>query len=574
MAAKILIIDDEESIRFTLQRFLSNAGYNVSTVSDYRQALAMLDEIDFDLIFSDIVLGGGKTGIDILRNIREKGIHCPVIIITGVPDIETASEALRLGAFDYITKPVLRDTLFHVTKMALQHKALVDEKEKYRLNLEAIFSSVKEAIITVDKELLLLEMNEAAQDICNLSRNLIGKPIGLFLTCCGKKCIDIIQETIHKKQSMEVYHVECNHTLRPQQIVSITTYPLLYKRNIFSGVVLTINDETHLVERVRETGVRQQFHTLIGKSEKMQSMYSLLENLTTVQSTVLITGESGTGKELVAEALHYKGERSQKPFIKVNCSALSDNLLESELFGHVKGAFTGAIRDRIGRFQMADGGTIFLDEIGDISPRMQLQLLRVLQEKMFERVGDSAPIKVDVRIIAATCQELREKVRLSTFREDLYYRLKVVEVNVPPLRDRRDDVPLLVNHFLKKLNKKLQKEITAISSDVQKIFMEYPWPGNVRELEHVLEHALILCQQKTIIINTLPQCLKEFIEIKNIPLQEIDIDDPQTILCMLEKTKWNRAEAARQLGVSRSTFYRKIEELKIKDRIGQGNSSA
>ncbi len=574
MIAKILIIDDEESIRFTLDKFLSNAGYNVTTVSDYRQALAMLDEVDFDMVFSDIVLGVGKTGIDILKNIREKGIHCPVIMITGVPNIETASDAVRLGAFDYITKPVLRDTLLHVTKIALQHKTLIDEKERYRLNLEAIFSSVKEAIITVDNELLLLEMNEAAQDICSLSRYLIGKPIGLILTCCSKKCIEFVQETIHKKQSIEVYHVECNHTLRPQQVVSITTYPLLYKRNIFSGVVLTINDETHLVERVQEVGVRQQFHSIIGKNEKMQAMYSLLENLATVQSTVLITGESGTGKELVAEALHYKGERSQKPFIKVNCSALSDNLLESELFGHVKGAFTGAIRDRIGRFQMADGGTIFLDEIGDISPRMQLQLLRVLQEKTFERVGDSSPIKVDVRIIAATCQELTEKVRLGTFREDLYYRLKVVEVNVPPLRERRDDVPLLVNHFLKKLNKRLQKEITAISSDVQKVFMEYPWPGNVRELEHVLEHALILCKQKMITIDTMPESLKEFIGTKNIRLQEIDIDDPQTILHVLEKAKWNRAEAARQLGISRSTFYRKIEELRIKDRIGQGNSSA
>lgn len=574
MTAKILIIDDEESIRFTLGKFLSNAGYTMVTTGDYQEALGMLDEIDFDLIFSDIILGAGKTGIDLLRNIREKDLHCPVIMITGVPHIETASDALRLGAFDYIAKPILRDALLHVTKMALQHKALIDEKEKYRLNLEAIFSSVKEAIITVDKELLLLEINEAAQDICNLSRNLIGKPMGLLLTCCDKKCIDTIQETIHKKQSIEVYHVECNHTLRPQQVVSITTYPLLYRKNEFSGVVLTVNDETHLVERIRETGIRQQFHTIIGKSGKMQAIYSLLENLATVQSTVLVIGESGTGKELVAEALHYKGERSQKPFVKVNCSALSDNLLESELFGHVKGAFTGAIKDRIGRFQMADGGTIFLDEIGDISTRMQLQLLRVLQERTFEQVGDSTPIRVDVRIIAATCQDLLEKVKRGTFREDLYYRLKVVEVNIPPLRDRREDIPLLVNHFLNKLNKKLQKEIMAISSDVQKIFMKYPWPGNVRELEHVMEHAFIFSQQKTITIDTLPQSLKEFIETKNIPLQEIDINDPQTILCILEKVKWNRAEAARQLGVSRSTFYRKIEELKIKDHIGQGESSA
>ncbi|MBT3260359.1 MAG: sigma-54-dependent Fis family transcriptional regulator, partial [Deltaproteobacteria bacterium] len=211
--------------------------------------------------------------------------------------------------------------------------------------------------------------------------------------------------------------------------------------------------------------------------------------------TVLITGESGTGKELVAEALHYKGGRNHKPLVKVNCSALSDNLLESELFGHIKGSFTGAVKDRIGRFQMADGGTILLDEIGDMPPKIQVKLLRVLQEKTFERVGESTSIKVDVRVVACTNQALREKIEQGEFREDLYYRLNVVEICVPPLRERKEDIPFLIDHFVKKFNKNINKDIFGISTDVQKVFMDYSWPGNVREMEHALEHAFILCHQ-------------------------------------------------------------------------------
>jgi transcriptional regulator with PAS, ATPase and Fis domain len=274
-------------------------------------------------------------------------------------------------------------------------------------------------------------------------------------------------------------------------------------------------------------------------------------------------GESGTGKELVAEALHYNGNRSHKPFVKVNCSALSENLLESELFGHVKGAFTGAVQDRVGRFQKADGGTIFLDEIGDISPRTQLQLLRVLQEREFERVGDSTPIKVDVRVVAATNQNLKEKIRRGEFREDLYYRLKVVEISMPPLRERREDIPLLVEHFLEKFNKKLSRDIVSVSSDVQKIFMEYPWPGNIRELEHTMEHAFILCRQKTITVNHLPSVFKEFIGFKTFTLEDVKVDEPHAIVQALNKTAWNKAGAARLLGISRRTIYRKMKEYKI-----------
>lgn len=562
MKARILVIDDEENIRFTFESFLLDEGYDVATAKDYHDAMAKIDKSSFDLIFADIILDD-KDGIDILRYVKEKNLTCPVVMITGAPDIRTASDALRLGAFDYISKPVLQDALLRVTKVALQHKVLTDEKERYRSNLEAIFRSVKDAIITVDKDLLVVEINEATKYICSLSRDSIGKPLYSVPKHCDGKCFDALRDTVRTKQPVEIYNVECKHNSHPQQVVSIATYPLLDNKGMFSGAVLVVRDDTHLVDLERDMKERRKFCNIIGKSEKMQAVYSLIEDLAYVQTTVLITGESGTGKELVAEAIHYTGARSHKPMVKVNCSALSENLLESELFGHVKGSFTGAAQNRIGRFQKADGGTIFLDEIGDISPRIQLQLLRVLQEREFERVGDSDPIKVDVRVIAATNQNLREKVKRGEFREDLYYRLKVVELHLPQLRERLEDMPQLVNHFLKKFNKKLNKDITAISADVQKIFMNYSWPGNVRELEHTLEHAFILCHQNIITVDHLPLAFKDIIGVKLLPSKDTRADESRVILRALEQSAWNKAKAAKLLGMSRRTIYRKIKEYKI-----------
>lgn len=562
MKERILIIDDEENIRFTLESFLLDEGYEVATAKDYDDALSVIDKSDFDLIFADIILDD-KSGIDVLKYIKEKNLNCPVVMITGAPDIHTASDALRLGAFDYISKPVLQETLLRVAKVALQHKALIDEKEKYRLNIEAIFRSVKDAIITVDRDLLVVEINEAAREICNLSRDSIGKTLSSLVEQCGGKCLDALKQTIISKQPVEISSLECKRRCRPQQVVSISTHPLLDNKGIFSGVVMVVRDDTHLVDLERDMRDRRKFHNIVGKGVKMQSIYSLIEDLADVQTTVLILGESGTGKELVAEALHYGGGRSHKPLVKVNCSALSENLLESELFGHVKGSFTGALQDRVGRFQKADGGTIFLDEIGDISPRIQLQLLRVLQEREVERVGDSNPIKVDVRVVAATNQNLRGKVRRGEFREDLYYRLKVVEINLPPLRDRREDIPLLVNHFLKKFNKKLNKEIVAVSADVQKVFMNFSWPGNVRELEHTMEHAFIICHQSVIAVEHLPLVFKDLLGTKPPCFKDLKAEESLSIQRVLEQTSWNKARAARLLGVSRRTLYRKIKDYKI-----------
>jgi PAS domain S-box-containing protein len=562
--ARVLVIDDEESIRFTFESFLSDEGYAVITAKDYDEALNRISSENFDLIFADILLGD-RSGIDILREIRKRKLTCPVIMITGYPNVETASDAVRIGAFDYLPKPVRQENLLHVARMAFQHKTLQEENEKYRSNLEAIFRSVNDAIITVDKSLSIIEVNKAAEKVCGLDRGYIGNTFSEISRACSRKCLDALQETISTQKAVEVFRAECGRTGLSRQVVSINASPLLDSNKAFLGAVMVIKDETRLNDLERDLKERQQFHKIVGQSGTMQGIYSLIEDLADVQTTVLITGESGTGKELVAEAIHYSGSRSNKPLVKVNCSALTENLLESELFGHVKGAFTGADRDKVGRFQKADGGTIFLDEIGDISPRMQLRLLRVLQEKVFERVGDSTPVKADVRVIAATNQDLQQRVQRGKMREDLYYRLKVVEISMPPLRERTDDIPFLTSHFIKKMNVKFSKNIESISEDVNTLFMDYSWPGNIRELEHALEHAFIICRQGTITIDHLPQNFKNLPAAKILLPEEERNIGKERLLQALKKSGWNKSKAARMLDVNVRTIYRKLEKYDLKE---------
>ncbi|MCK4793987.1 MAG: sigma 54-interacting transcriptional regulator [Desulfobacteraceae bacterium] len=570
MMPRILVIDDEESIRFTFKSFLRKEQHEVVTAKNYDSAIESISSGAPDLIFADIILGG-RTGLDVLREVRNRGLECPVIMITGEPNVETAANSVRLGAFDYISKPIHKETLLRAANMALHHKALVDEKdqieaekEKYRYNLEAIFKSVQDAIVTVDTEMQVIEANEATKTICGVAPlELVGKKFDGVMTRCDKSCHKALEETLKTKNAAREYGIECKHQDRPRQVVALNSSPLMNRDNKFMGAVLVVRDVTRLADLERELKERHKFQNLIGKSKKMQEIYNLLEDLADTETTVLITGASGTGKELVAEALHYGGIRSDRTLVKVNCSALAESLLESELFGHVKGAFTDAIKDKAGRFQMADGGTILLDEIGDISPRIQLKLLRVLQEKEFERVGDSTPVKVEVRVIATTNQDLKEKVELGEFRQDLYYRLKVIEIPLPPLRERREDIPLLVDHFCNLFNKRDNKKIVGISDEVRNIFMHYPWQGNVRELEHAIEHAFILCHGQTITVDHLPAEIKDYTKESGTPLGKIPASGRDAIVKALEKTAWNKARAARLLGVSRQTIYRKIQAFGI-----------
>ena len=302
---------------------------------------------------------------------------------------------------------------------------------------------------------------------------------------------------------------------------------------------------------------------IVGKNHKMQATYDLIEDISQSDSTVLIQGESGTGKELIARAIHVLSPRKERPFVVANCSAYAQTLLESELFGHEKGAFTGAIRRKKGRFELADGGSIFLDEIGEIPPTTQLVLLRVLQEKKFERVGGEDTIKVDVRVIAATNRNLAQDMMGGRFREDLYYRLNVIPVMVPPLRERKDDIPLLVKHFLEVYSTASSKAIRGFSEEVMQIFLDYDWPGNVRELQNVVEHAVILAKGEMITQIDLPHSLKETFPRTYADISSLKDTEKNLILKVLNETDGNKYQAAKRLGITRSTLYGKLRKHAI-----------
>ena len=555
------------------------------TVADYASALEQLATEAFDLVFADILLPDAHTGLDILREVGERGLACLVIMITGVPELDTAAESVRLGAYDYLPKPIDQRMLLRVTRQALRQKFLQDENariasehERERRHLQAIFRSVHGAILTVDANLRVIAANEAAIRFFQLaSRQAIGHALDDLLGEQYAACCHVLQNTLNTQQPVREYQVEFQLENRPRQVVVMNSSPLMDAGGRFVGAVLVLRDITRLSDLERELKGRYQFQNIVGKSPKMQEVYALLESLTATTTTVLITGDTGTGKELVAEALHYNSPGPVKPFIKVNCSALAENLLESELFGHVKGAFTGADKGKVGRFQLADGGTILLDEIGDLSPAIQLKLLRVLQEKTFEKVGDHTPITVNLRVIAVTNRNLRDRIRAGAFREDLYYRLKVVEIVLPPLRERREDIPLLVDHFCRHFNSAFHKQIVGISDAVLNLFMRYSWPGNIRELEHALEHAFVLCRHDRIEMTQLPREILEYaplsVEPRNASLpvaitsiEEGDnVGEVDAIRRALRTTDGNKAKAARLLGIARQTLYRKLEHYGLTD---------
>ena len=310
---------------------------------------------------------------------------------------------------------------------------------------------------------------------------------------------------------------------------------------------------------------RYSFGNILGKNTRMQEVFELISDIADTDSTVLIQGESGTGKELIARAIHFNSYRKNKPFVVANCSAYSQNLLESELFGHEKGSFTGAIRRKIGRFELANGGTIFLDEIGEVSPPTQILLLRVLQDHRFERVGGEETLEVDVRVIAATNKNLTEEMKKGTFREDLYYRLNVIPIFVPPLRERKDDIPLLASYFLQKFSRERGKEVTSFSPEVIEILLAHSWPGNVRELENVIDHAIIISKQDKVLAKDLPQ----FFFQKPLPPQEfttLQDYEKNLILKTLQDTNWNKHKTSKKLNINRSTLYGKIKRYGLEKR--------
>ncbi len=574
---RVLIVEDEAVLRLTFSQFLEEEGYEPVAVEDYGQALEHIQNTAFDAIVTDIILPG-KTGVDLLRYVRDLGLYCPVIMITGEPNVETAAEAVRLGAFDYIPKPVTGDALKRVVRLALEGKRLTEERdhyahqmEGYRRELEAIFNSVRDGIVTVDSDMRIRHINQAARRMLNVNNSVEGQAFERLRPRELERARHALEQTLDSHRPVVDARIEFTDPAEGDKVLIVKTAPLIDENQAFTGAVLTMRDITRLNYLERQVEETQQYRDMIGRSGRMRELFTLIKELSDTDSTVLICGESGTGKELVAAAIHNASSRAKGPFVRVNCAALSENILESELFGHVKGAFTGAVRDRAGRFEAADGGTILLDEIGDISARLQLRLLRVLQEREFERVGDSASIKTDVRVLASTNQDLTAKIHDGEFRQDLYYRLNVIRLEIPALRERREDIPVLVEHFCRRFNRAFKKEITGVAPETMEIFMEHPWPGNVRELENCMERAFIVCRETQILPKHLPS---EFLRPGQrghgagaMPIARHDNGGnapKERVLSVLERTDWNIAKAARTLGIARNTLYQRMRAYNIK----------
>ena len=453
--------------------------------------------------------------------------------------------------------------------------------------LNQILDTMAEGLFTLDDHGIITSWNKSMEKISGYSAlEAVGKGCGLLQCsrCYGENCPADINKCgviLHGKTEAK----ECFLRHKDGHDIPVIKNARLSVDDDghVLGIVETITDLTELkkIKRTAEEAQRKlkkayRLGNIIGKSAVMQNVFDAIRAAANSQANILIQGESGTGKELVAGAIHYNSTNAEKPMITVNCSALSETLLESELFGHVKGAFTGAHRDRKGRFEQADQGTVFLDEIGELTPYMQVKLLRVLQEREIERVGDSKRIKIDIRIIAATNKSLYDLTREGNFREDLFYRLKVFPVNVPPLRDRRDDIPLLVNHFIQKGNKRENKKISRVSTDGMKKIMEHPWQGNIRELENAIEHAFVLCDSDQIELKDLPvEIREEHIDQTNYNFNRQKNNAPmkknyqihpltkESLIELLDDCGWNKAEVARQINKSRTAVWKYMKKWNI-----------
>jgi PAS domain S-box-containing protein len=452
--------------------------------------------------------------------------------------------------------------------------------------LNQILDTMAEGLFTLDDNGIITSWNKSMEKISGYpAQEAVGKGCNLLQCsrCFGENCpADIKKCGVIRHGRTEAK--ECFIRHRDGHDIAVIKNARLSRDEdgTVLGIVETITDLTEL-KKIKKTAELAQkklknvyrLGNIIGKSTAMQNVFDAIRAAANSQANILIQGESGTGKELVASAIHYNSANAESPMITVNCSALSEGLLESELFGHVKGAFTGAHRDRKGRFEEADTGTIFLDEIGELTPYMQVKLLRVLQEREIERVGDSKKIKIDIRIIAATHKNLYDLTSQGKFREDLFYRLKVFPINVPPLRKRREDIPLLVHHFIQKGNKREQKKITHVNAQAMKRIMEHSWPGNIRELENAIEHGFVICDSDQISVTDLPVEIREArlnptdvtlnsqkntVLERNYPIASLT---KEALIQLLDDCGWNKAEVGRQINKSRTAVWKYMKKWDI-----------
>ncbi|MBN1163537.1 MAG: sigma 54-interacting transcriptional regulator [Candidatus Krumholzibacteriota bacterium] len=431
-------------------------------------------------------------------------------------------------------------------------------------NTDIILDSIADGVFTVDLDWKITSFNAAAEKIIGISRK----------EAIGRICAEVFKATICENQCVMRRTMETGEPVINEEIkilradgnpvtVSISTAILKNERGDIIGGVETFRDLSVVTELRKELASRHTFSDIISKNHKMWRLFDILPEIAESESTVLIEGESGTGKELFARAIHNLSPRANHPLVTVNCGALPDNLLEAELFGYKAGAFTDARRDKKGRFTLARGGTIFLDEIGDISPAMQVKLLRVIQEREFEPLGATETEKAQVRILTATNQDLDGMVNNGSFRKDLYYRINVVRMKIPRLEERREDIPLLVNHFISRFNKLKNKKIHGVSTEVMALLMGHEYRGNIRELENIIEHAFVLCREGMIQTEHLPEHFRPARGRGPGNTQSLEALEAAYITEALRRNHWNRRETAGELGLHKTTLWRKIKKLSI-----------
>jgi PAS domain S-box-containing protein len=432
-----------------------------------------------------------------------------------------------------------------------------------------ILNSIADGVFTTDNDGKITFMNKAAEEITGFSnREAIGRYcFDVFRAdICQSRCA--LKETLKTKK--EIINLPATILKKGGQKVpiSVSTAVLKNERRQIIGGVETFRDLSTIEELKKELSQRYTLGDIISKNHLIHDIFNILPNIADSDSTVLIQGASGTGKELFAKAIHNLSRRKTKPFVKVNCGALPDTLLESELFGYVKGAFTDAKKDKPGRFALANEGTIFLDEVGDMSPSLQVKLLRVLQEKEYEPLGATSPRQTDVRVIAATNQDLSTLVKEGKFRDDLFYRLNVVKIDLPSLSQRREDVPLLIDAFVQKFNAKMGKQITGVSDEALRLLLRHDYPGNIRELENIIEHAFVLCGGNRIDVDCLPRelTMRQEQPERFVPPKEehpFEKAEAEIVKKTLERHRGNRIGAAQELGISRATLWRKIKKYEL-----------
>ncbi|HPA47667.1 MAG TPA: sigma 54-interacting transcriptional regulator [bacterium] len=466
------------------------------------------------------------------------------------PDLGTRSLHIRI--YPILTAEGKATRAVAILRDVTEQKRV--EEERMMLE-EHLRNSVHDGIVTVDGGGKVLAINSAAGSLLGITPDhAMGKSIQ-DLCRGGREAIsELVESSIRSGEFVRDYQITGTAADRPwTYIIGVT--PL--KGLTDERAVLVVRDISRLRALEQEVSGRFSFENIIGKSQAMVRIFDMVRHLADTDSTVLIQGPSGTGKELVAEALHYHGARRRGPLVKVNCAALPETLLETELFGHVRGAFTGATQQKLGRFEMANGGTIFLDEIGDMSPRIQLRLLRVLQEREIERVGSGRTIKIDVRVVAATNKNLSELVARGLFRDDLYYRLNVFTLRLPALRERREDIPPLIRHFMRRFEERFGRTVKAVDPQVMDLLLHHDWPGNVRQLENALEHAVVLCRDGIIHLDNLPQELFRGSTLRAVvPVETPQPMDSHRLREVLDSVGWNRSRAALLIGVHRNTLAR------------------